>query len=303
MKFRLSALVGVLLMVVACAPEPAPAPEPEAPPMTDEQAIDALRAAYAEHYNLGHADVVADLYAEDAALLPADGSVNLGRPAIAAALAQELTMSPTLSIADAETMVMGDSAVEIGTYSVSMATPEGGEPMGSSGSYLTVFQRVGDAWKIGVLIGNNDAPPTAGMPAGAMPMEVPPDLVDSPVAGLTAAYAEHFNLGHADVVAGLYDEDAVAAFADSPMAEGRDAIAAALAERMAMGSPQITIHTVDVTDLGGGWFASGGWYEITATVDGAASMSSGKWLTLVRTDADGTQRIHWAVTNADPMAE
>ena len=44
----------------------------------DEAALTALLEGYAEHFNLGHADMVADMYTEDAITVFADGGVQLG---------------------------------------------------------------------------------------------------------------------------------------------------------------------------------------------------------------------------------
>lgn len=310
MKTRLFAVLLAFVMIAACAPATETAPETdtdaeadaeaeamddESMPMDDEAAVDAVREAYVEHYNLGHADMVADLFTDDAVTLFADGGVSEGREAIEAALTTAMESDPTAEIDAAETMVMGDVAVQRGTYSLEMAPAEG-DPVSFSGSYLTEFQKVAGEWKIGAVISNYDSEPPAGVPAGTMPGEAPPDLVDSPVAELTAAYAERFNMGDAAAVAELYDEDAVAAFANSPASEGRAEIEAALQERLAEGSPQITIHEVAVEDMGDGWYVAGGWYEIAA---GDASQG-GSWITVVRTAEDGSQRLHWAVTNATP---
>lgn len=305
MQTRLLVLLSALLLVSACAPatEPAPetesAPEAEAPaePMDDEAAIDAVRAAYVEHYNLGHADMVADLFTDDAVTLFADGGVSEGREQIEASHTTAMANDPTVQIDAAETMVMDDMAVSRGTYSVQMAPAEG-EPVSFSGYYLTEFQKVGGEWKIGAVISNYDSEPPAGMPAGTMPEETPPDLVDSPLADLTAAYAEAFNAGDAAAVAALYDEDAVAAFAGMEAAEGRAAIQGALEERMAAGSPQITIHEVATMDMGDGWYVGGGWSE--AATDGEPQL--GHWISLVRTAEDGSASIHWMVTNTVPQS-
>jgi len=300
MRFRLAPLLVLLLIVTACAPAPEPEPEPaaDAEPVAaaDTAALDAIRVAYMEHYNLGDADMVAELFTDDAVSLLADGGVRLGREAIQADLTQALAGAPTLGIETDDTMVMGDHAVTRGQYTVEMA-PEGSDPVAFGGQFISSFRRVDGEWKIRALMGNYDAPPAAGLPSVGPPEEAMEELTDSPTAALTASYVEHFNLGHPEVVAGMYAADAVAAFANQGVAVGNVAIESALTERIAMGSPQLTIHQVGYEDFGDGWALNGGWYEITATTDAGEVHQIGNWLTLVGTDEDGTQKIQWAITN------
>lgn len=296
MRCRAFSLVALLLMVVACGPaaEPAPEPaaEPEAAPMSDTDAIDAIRVAYQDAYNAGDAAGVAALFNGDTAwYLPADGSANQGA-AIETALANSLaTGSPTATIDTAETVVMGDYAVSRGGWTVAM-TPEGGEAMSFGGNYMTAFQRVDGAWKINVLVTNYDAPPAEGLPAAPAPERSLPDLTESAMAGVLASYAEHYNQGHGDVVAGMYAEDAVAAFGDAPLATGREAIAAYFAATMVEGA-QLTIHQVGEVDLGDGWYLGGGWFRTTVP----GGQREGHWMTVASTDADGNMTIRWGITN------
>ena len=294
-------LLAVTIALAACAAEePAPEPEPEPAaeaPMDDEAAIDALRASYVEHYNMHHPDVVAAMYAEDGVTLLADGSARMGREAIAAGLAEDVAANPTATINADEIMVMGDNAAMIGNYGLELAPAEG-ETMSVSGHFMTIFRKQDDEWKIRAVISNYGAPPPPGTPGAGPPEEDPELLADNPLADLTSSYMEHFNMGHASVVAELYTEDAVAGFADSPINRGRAAIEAALEQRMAQGNPQLTIHTVGAEDLGDGWMVGGGWYEIVATTDDGEAHQRGNWMTLVRTEADGSHKIHRAITNA-----
>lgn len=294
MKRPLLPVLALLLLVVSCAPapEPEPAVEPAAP--TPAEAIDGVRAVYQDAYNAGDAAAVAALFTEDAWYLPAEGSVNRGAGAIEAALAASMaTGSPQATIATLDTMVLGDSAMSRGTWGIEM-TAEGAESRAFGGHYMTAFQNVDGEWKISSLMTNFNAPPVEGMPAAPAPERTTPDLADSPIAAAIATYMERYNAGDAAGVAAMYAEDAVVAFADAPLVEGREAIAANFTTSMAaLGSPQLTIHEVGGVDLGDGWYGSGGWFETTS----GAGNRQGHWMSLMRTDADGNRLTHWAITN------
>jgi len=296
MEIRLTPLLILLLIVTACAPAaPEPEPEAEAAPIDDAAAVAALSDEYVLHYNLGHADVVADMYTADAVALLADGSVSMGREAIQAALEVAMASGPTLSLEAADSMVMGDAAVVRGSYSVEIAA-EGADPVSFGGNYISGFARVDGEWKLSAVLGNYDAPPGENVPSAPAPTETPEDMTDGPFVAFAASYAEHFNMGHPTVVAAMYADDAVAAFADGPLLEGNAAIEADLTER-ADGSTQLAIHVIGSEDIGDGWHFGGGWYEATASTEDGEQSQVGNWIGLLSTDADGTHKFVWAVSN------
>lgn len=140
--------VVTALSLGACAPAP-----------TDEdaqaagEAVAQLRASYVEHYNMGHADVVAELFTEDAVAVFADGARADGRPAIQRALEAELAGSPRLGVTSEEMQVLGDWAVDRGQFSVEVA-PEG-EAVTQSGNYIVVCRRGADGtWRVHWLVAN-----------------------------------------------------------------------------------------------------------------------------------------------------
>jgi ketosteroid isomerase-like protein len=164
---------------------------------------------------------------------------------------------------------------------------------------MTVHHKVDDEWTTQAVISNYSATPPEGAPRAQPPAESPPDLTDSPMAELAAFYTRHFNMGHGDVVASRYAEDAVVTFADSPVVTGRAAVAEQLNQRIAAGeTPQITIHEVEAMDIGDGWVLGGGWYELSSA---AVGNSQGSWMNLARAGDDGAMQIHWAVTNGHPV--
>ncbi|MEE8488382.1 MAG: nuclear transport factor 2 family protein [Gemmatimonadota bacterium] len=260
----------------------------------DAEALDALTAGYVEHYNMGHADVVAANYVDDAVTVYADGGVNLGRAEIEAALTATMAGSPTLRIDPDEIHLGGDKAVARGTWGISVPV-EGADPMTTSGHYMTLFTRVEGEWKIMVVASNYDSeqPPEAHMGALSENLD---DEEDDGMDGLMTAYEEAWAAGDAAAVGMLYTENAHASFASQPALEGRAAIEEVLAERMA---GTVDIHAKGTIPLDDGWAVNGGWYE---TMDDSGH-SVGNYLLLAKVTEDGGHQIHWLVGNGRPAPE
>lgn len=306
MKLHLSRTLLAAWVAAACAGDAsqegmAEDAAAEMPAITaDETAIEQIRADYVEHYNLHHASMVADLYADSAFWLGADGNISMNRAEILASLEESMAGSPTLSLATGEIMVMGDAAVARGLYTVDV-TPEGAAAMTLAGSYLTYFTRVEGTWKIGGVLTNYNAEPPEGFAYAEGEGEPPEE--NGTMGELLGAYTTHFNQGHPSMVAALFTDDAVASFANLPPAQGRAAIEATLTERLAA-SPQIELHDVETFDLGNGWALDGGWYSMTipAETETGTVNTAGAYLALVRQADDGSWKIHWAFSNAQPTA-
>lgn len=305
MKVRRVSPLVICLVVAGCASEAGEegmaenAASEVAATNADEAALDEVRAAYVQHYNLHHAPVVADLYADSSVALLADGSVREGKTEILAWLEEGMAGTPTLDLVTDETRVFGDNAVSLGRYSVE-STPPGGAATTLGGHYMTLFNRTAAGWKISAVITNFDATPPADFAWGDMTGDAPPN--EGTMTALTDAWAQHFNLGHASVVAGYYADDAKVSFTDRPLVTGKAAVEAELTELIAAGSPQITIHDVYTVDLGGGYAADMGWYELTATADGQPVSRSGIYMVLNHQQPDGTWKIQWHVGNGRPAA-
>jgi uncharacterized protein (TIGR02246 family) len=120
MKTRIRTLTPALLYlaVTACAGETADtstegaadaAPEMSA----DEQALNELAEYWATHYNMGHPDMVADVYTSDAWFLGSNGRLAEGREAIAEALGANADMSPQIEVTPGDIMVFGDQAAGV----------------------------------------------------------------------------------------------------------------------------------------------------------------------------------------------
>ncbi len=300
MKLRLPVILmaGLALACAGDTGETADDTAEMAAMAADEAAIEQIRADYVTHYNMHHASMVADMFSDSAVFLAADGAVDMGKAAIMAGLEADMAGTPNLSINTAETMVLGDYAVARGTYSVTTTPPEG-EAMTLTGNYMTMFARENGAWKIGAVVTNLDAPPPEGFPWAEGVAEPPPE--EGQLTDLYAAYAQHYNLGHASMVADLYTEDGVASFANEAPVSGRAAIEARMAEQMAEGNPQLTIHAVG-SEILGEWALDGGWYELSMTTEAGPVTTTGAYMLLARRAEDGSWKIHRSITNNRPAA-
>lgn len=306
MLVRLSPLLLAGVLAAGCAPDAdeqaeAPAAEATAESATaaDEAAIEQISADYVTHYNMQHADVVANLYADSAFALFADGANRMNRAEVLEDLQADVAGAPTLDLTTGDVMVMGDNAVGHGTWSVRTTMEGAAEPMTVGGHYMTYFVRVNGEWKIGGVITNFGESPPAGMPMVGPEGDPPPD--EGTMGEMVNAYVQAFNAGDAAAVSNMYTEDGFHAYANLPPAQGRSAIASTLQDRFAAGQPTIEIHDVGTVDLGNGWAIDGGWYVMTAPGEGGATMAqNGAYLNLLQRQTDGTWKIHWGVSNGNP---
>jgi uncharacterized protein (TIGR02246 family) len=301
MKTKYLSTFLLLVMAAGCASDAPPeeaemAQEAAAEPAmaSDAEAIEAVRTYWAEHYNMGHADMVASTYAADAWVGAADGQMAEGTEAIAGWLQGSMEGGSQITLETGETIMMGDQAVSWGTYTIE--TTREGTAMAFSGSYMNAMNKVDGEWKISVSLANYDAAPPEGWAWAAMEGDAPAE--EGTMGDLVGEYETHWNLGHPDMVADLFTENAMAAYGNTPPTHGRDAIAALLAERMGETPPALDIHDVATMEMEGGYMLDGGWYEM-ATPDGAV-VQAGMYLTLGIQSEDGTQKIHWMLSNALP---
>lgn len=290
-----SLILPLVLLIGACQPADEAATNGDETEQAPDAAaeLDALAASYEEHYDMGHADMVADMYVEDATALMADGDVLRGRQAIAADLAEDMEASPDLALEQLDAVVGADGqmAATIGTWDVTV-TPEGGDAMTHGGHYMTANLRTADGWKLMGVITNHDAQQSAEMlqgTAGEPPAE------ESQMGGLLDAYEEAWNSGDPAAVAALYAEDAWAAFADLPAVEGREAIGDLMEQRV---RGTIELHGVRSESLGEGRMIDGGWFTISGGEGG--DFTGNYWI--VTETVDGEPRIKWTVSNGRPAS-
>jgi hypothetical protein len=86
---------------------------------------------------------------------------------------------------------------------------------------------------------------------------------------------------------------------NSGWTRGRAAAGATLAARIPEGS-ELTVHDVATMSLAEGWALDGGWYQID-DADGTV-LQVGAYVHVMREQADGSWKIQWGLTNAQPPA-
>lgn len=159
MKRTTTILVGAAFLAsasVALAQKMAP-PEP---------GIDKVRNAYSAAVIAKDAKAVAALYAEDGVEMPPNTPSVKGRAAIQK-FNQDLfdQFNPKLSITSTDVKMMGDWAVDIGTYTQTLTPVKGEAPVKDTGKYIVVLKRAGGQWWAAYAIYNSDLPPMPPPPA------------------------------------------------------------------------------------------------------------------------------------------
>lgn len=255
--------------------------------------IAALIERYEETYNAEDAAGIAAFYTDDAQAWYPDATFVNGRAAVQQRhQATFAAGDPHIEITLTDEMTFGDRAVDIGTYKVT-TTPPGGEPIDFGGSYMSLLERTPEGWKIARHIVNYDSEQPAAMLAGAPESTPPPEA--GTLNALYEAYEDAFEAGDNAALANLFAEDAMFADIGQPIAQGRAAIAGV--QRLVSGG-SLDIHGVETVDLGGGWALDRGWWDAVV----ADTPLRGRYMLLVRTDPDGTQKIVWHVAQGRPVS-
>lgn len=162
-----SAFLALALSVGALACQP-PAEEEGVPETAVDTAaitatLDSMRSAYEEAVSAGDFDAQAGIYAPDAIYsVPGRPPVE-GRSAIRALIEETTPPGATLQIEPMDFRVLGpDWLYEIGTGTFSF-TPEGAEEaVQATSSYLVVFHRTEEGWRVQAeSVSANEPPPTS----------------------------------------------------------------------------------------------------------------------------------------------
>jgi len=133
-------------------------------PAIAQSAEDAIKegvAAWEAAFNAGDGKGVADLYTEDAVLLPPGGERVHGRGKIATFWQGAIDSGlEGANLEAVEVVQSGDLAYEVGRLSIT-APGDGGEPTPVSGKYVVIWQRGDDgAWRLHRDIWNLNPPPS-----------------------------------------------------------------------------------------------------------------------------------------------
>ena len=148
----------------------------------DEQQIRNLDTQWLQAVNSKDATSVANMYADDGALLPPNAPMASGHDAILSTWTS-LLATPGLTINFAPTKVVvassGDLAVDIGTYTATTSTADpAASPTAETGKYVVTWVKRNDEWKVLTDMYSPDlATESASEPAsGVMPMSPSGDM-------------------------------------------------------------------------------------------------------------------------------
>ena len=125
----------------------------------EEQAIRGQVDRWLQLVKAKDAASIAELYAEDGAVMPPNGPIGKGRAAIQKTWASmmqtpgfDLTFVPEQIIVSSS----GDMALDRGTYRLAIAP--NGKAMTDTGKYVVVWRKIGGEWKAAADIFNSDLP-------------------------------------------------------------------------------------------------------------------------------------------------
>lgn len=122
--------------------------------------IEEMNTQFTSAVSRGDTAAVTSLYTEDATVLPPNMTGARGRAEIKRlfdGMFQQMG-PPTLKLSTSDVTELGDTAYEVGTYTMKAKTP-GGDAVSDTGKYVVIWQRQRDgAWKLHVDIWNSDTP-------------------------------------------------------------------------------------------------------------------------------------------------
>ncbi len=139
--------------------------KPVVNPKLEEQTISALERGWNDLLRTRNDSGIAELYAEDAVVLPPNMPRVVGRENIRKFWAGlwPLNASLTLALTSVTVAQSGDLAVDEGNWVFELPTPQGAQR--DNGKYVVVWTKVGGKWKVQRDIYNSDNPPPAPPPA------------------------------------------------------------------------------------------------------------------------------------------
>lgn len=154
-----------LLGAIACGPPPGSASDAK-------RAIDAANASWPRLTSTGHADSIAEFYAQNGVIMPPNMAPTRGKEAIRAFFATLNAVKPTLTMRADSVWASGRTAVEQGRWWWKWTgAPPPGMPAADSGKYLVRWVNEGGKWLMAQDIWNSDVapptPPSAPAPARA----------------------------------------------------------------------------------------------------------------------------------------
>jgi uncharacterized protein (TIGR02246 family) len=129
----------------------------------DESAIGAINQRWLELIRNKDSAAIAQLYAEDGAVMPANEKAAVGRQAIGEWWTRSMqTPGYDLTFSTDQLVLSrsGDMALDRGTYRFAATPPQGA--INDTGKYVVVWRKIGGEWKVAADIFNTDLPAAGG---------------------------------------------------------------------------------------------------------------------------------------------
>jgi uncharacterized protein (TIGR02246 family) len=157
------AFVAILAMVLSGCAKPVETVEKPNTTEADKVAIGKTMDEYILAWKAADAGRIAQLYSDDAVILPGDHPAESGRAPITKYnqdFFDEYTPN-TFEISTKDREIEGNWAFDSGSYSFTATAKKGGKPLEDHGKYVVIMKRQGDgSWKWFRDIDNSDGPPT-----------------------------------------------------------------------------------------------------------------------------------------------
>ena len=126
----------------------------------DLRAIDLVRDAHVAALNKGDAAAWVAQFTEDGVQMPPNAPANVGKANIHSWSQGLLAhFRVQFSLAVEEVRVLGDWALERGSFTISLSGKAGGPDMKDVGKYITLYQRRPEGWRMARDIWNSNTPP------------------------------------------------------------------------------------------------------------------------------------------------
>ncbi len=118
----------------------------------DKPTIQKLNDQWAAAFNKGDSHAIAELYTEDAYVLPAGSEMAHGRQALQGFWDSAMKQLGDAKLTTVDVQPLGpDAAREIGTFSFKT---KGNAPQDVSGKYVVVWRKINNQWKLAADIWN-----------------------------------------------------------------------------------------------------------------------------------------------------
>lgn len=297
----ISLFVLVALLLSACQPLPPPpvAGAQTAPQEDVTAAINAIWEEYAASVMASDADRWIAQWTEDGVQMPPNEPLVEGKENILARTGGFMAAAPThaMEIATLEVQSAGEWAYSRGVYTVDFTFAETGEEGAVDGKFMTILQRQPDgSWKIHRDIFNSNVPPA--------PVAMPETNVDEVTAAINAIWREYeasLLAGDADRWIAQWAEDGVQMPPDMPPRVGKETIYKAVSGFLDnFEYTEFVIDNEDAQANGNLAFARGTYAASFVAKSGGDPVSvEGKYMTILRQQADGTWKLYRDIFNSN----